>query len=39
MSTLKILTHSCFIKEKIKIKNSFVKAAYNALVVKIKNIA
>ena len=26
MSTLKILTHSCFIKQKIKIKNGFVKS-------------
>ena len=32
MSTLKILTHSCFIKQKIKIKNGFVKVVYNALV-------
>ena len=34
MSTLKILTHKCFIKQKIKIKNGFVKVVYNALVVK-----
>ena len=35
MSTLKILTHSCFIKQKTKIKNGFIKVVYNALVVKI----
>ena len=35
MSILKILTHSCFMKQKIKIKNGFVKVVYNALVVKI----
>ena len=35
MSTLKVLTHLCFIKQKIKIKNGFVEVAYNALVVKI----
>ena len=34
MSTLKILTHLCFIKQKIKIKNGFVEVAYNVLVVK-----
>ena len=34
MSILKILTHSCFMKQKIKIKNGFVKVVYNALVVK-----
>ena len=32
--TLKILTHLCFIKQKIKIKNGFVKVVYNVLVVK-----
>ena len=32
--TLKILTHLCFIKQKIKIKNGFVKAVYSVLVVK-----
>ena len=35
MCTLKILTDLCFIKQKIKIKDSFVKIVYNALVVKI----
>ena len=35
MSTLKILTHLCFIKQKMKIKNGFVEIVYNALVVKI----
>ena len=34
MSTLKILTYLCFIKQKIKIKNDFVEVVYNALVVK-----
>ena len=34
MCTLKILTHLCFTKQKIKIKNSFVKVVYNALLVK-----
>ena len=34
MPTLKILTHLCFIKQKIKIKNGFVEVACNALVVK-----
>ena len=34
MCTLKILTHLCFIKQKIKIKNGFVEVVYNALVVK-----
>ena len=34
MSTLKILTDLCFIKQKIKIKNSFVKVVYSVLVVK-----
>ena len=34
MCTSKILTHLCFIKQKIKIKNGFVKVVYNALVVK-----
>ena len=34
MSILKILTHSCFMKQKIKIKNDFVKVVYNTLVVK-----
>ena len=34
MFTLKILTHLCFAKQKIKIKNGFVKVVYNALVVK-----
>ena len=35
MCTLKILTHLCFIKQKIKIKNGFVKVVYSALVVKV----
>ena len=34
LCTLKILTHLCFTKQKIKIKNGFVKVVYNALVVK-----
>ena len=35
MSTLKILTHLCFIKQKkTKQKNGFVEVFYNALVVK-----
>ena len=34
MCTSKILIHLCFIKQKIKIKNSFVKVVYSALVVK-----
>ena len=34
LSTLKILTHSCFIKQKIKIKNGFVKVFCSVLVVK-----
>ena len=34
MSTLKVLTNSCFIKQKINIKNGFVKVIYIALVVK-----
>ena len=33
-STLKILTHLCVIKQKIKIKNGFVEAIYIALGVK-----
>ena len=33
MSTLKILTDLCFIKQNIKIKNGFVEVVYNALVV------
>ena len=33
MSILKILTHVCFIKQKIKIKNGFVKVVYSVLVV------
>ena len=32
--TLKILTHLCFIKQKIKIKNGSVKVVYSVLVVK-----
>ena len=32
--TLKILTHLCLIKQKIK-KNGFVKVAYSVLVVKV----
>ena len=35
MCTSKILTHLCFIKQKIKIKNGFVEVVYNALVVKV----
>ena len=38
MCTSKILTHLCFIKRKIKIKNGFVKVVYNALVVKRKGV-
>ena len=34
MCTLKILTNLCFINQKIKIKNGFVKVDYNVLVVK-----
>ena len=34
MHTLKILTDLCFIKQKIKIKNCFVKIVYSVLVVK-----
>ena len=34
MCTLKILTDLCFIKQKIKIKNSFVKVVYSVLVAK-----
>ena len=34
MCTSKILTHLYFIKQKIRIKNGFVKVVYNALVVK-----
>ena len=34
MCTSKILTHLCFIKQKIKIKNDFVKVIYNVLVVR-----
>ena len=34
MSTLKILTHSCFMKQKTKIKNGFIKVVYNVLVAK-----
>ena len=34
MSTLNTLTHLCFIKQKIKIKNGFVEVVYNVLVVK-----
>ena len=33
MSTLKILTYSCFIKQKIKIKSGFVKVVCSVLVV------
>ena len=32
---IKDLTHLCFIEQKIKIKNGFVKIVYNVLVVKI----
>ena len=32
--TLKILTHLCLIKQKIKIKNGSVKVVYSVLVVK-----
>ena len=35
MSTLKVLTHLCFMKQKIKLKNGFVKVVYNALVLKV----
>ena len=31
----KVLTDLCFTKQKIKIKNTFVRIAYNAFVVKI----
>ena len=34
MSTLKTLTHLCFIKQIIKTKNGFVEVVYNTLVVK-----
>ena len=34
MCTSKILTHLCFIKQNIKIRNCFVKVVYNALVMK-----
>ena len=34
MSTSKILTHLFFIKQKIKLKNGFVKVVYSALVMK-----
>ena len=32
--TSKFLTHLCSIKQKIEIKNGFVKVVYNALVMK-----
>ena len=32
--TLKILTDLCFTKQKVKIKNGFVKVVYSVLVVK-----
>ena len=35
MYTLKILTDLCFIKQKIKMKNGFVKVVYSVLVAKI----
>ena len=35
MCTLNILTDLCFIEQKIKIKNDFVKVVYSVLVVKI----
>ena len=35
MCTLKILTDLCFIEQKLKIKNGFVKVDYSVLVVKI----
>ena len=34
MYTLKILRDLCFIKQKVKIKNSFVNVVYSVLVVK-----
>ena len=34
MCTLKIFTHLCFTKQKIKIKNGFVKVVYSILVMK-----
>ena len=34
MCTLNILTDLCFTKQKIKIKNGFVKVVYSVLVVK-----
>ena len=34
MCTSKILTDLCFIKQKIKTKNGFVKVAYSVLVAK-----
>ena len=34
MCKLKILTDFCFTKQKIKIKNGFVKVVYSVLVVK-----
>ena len=34
MYTLKVLTDLCFIKQKIKVKNGFIKIVYSVLVVK-----
>ena len=34
MRTSKILTNLCFTKPKIKVKNTFVKVVYSALLVK-----
>ena len=36
MCTSKILADLCFTKQKIKIKNTFVKVAYSVLVVKMR---
>ena len=35
MTTLKVLTDLCFVKQKIKTKNTFPKVVYGVLVVKI----
>ena len=35
MYTLKVLTDLCFTKQKIKIKNDFVKVLYSVIVAKI----
>ena len=35
MTTLKVLTDLCFVKQKIKTKNTFPKVVYSVLVAKI----